>query len=824
MLFLRSWLEEYIDLSGYTNKELADIITTKSSEVEEVKVINDYFDGKIVVGQIKNVRLHPDADRLRIFDVHIGEEKYVKIVSAAPNVEEDLLVPVALEGAKLPNGLTIVPRKMRGEESQGMCCGMSELMMETEPSAGLWELAPEFGRAEKPVKLGQSICEAFPDFFPEEVVFDIKVLPNRIGVFGSYLGMALEIAFCLENKGLLKRKASRILDPEIFLDDVRTQFNFKPSNPDRNEVNFKDETGYTKSFSLFDVKYVASNQYYLPHELQKRMYLTGINMIGGLADVSNYLLYDVGQPTHFFSENKITTLSGNKSINWEVKKLKIETNFEGLGQLKKATLAKDTTVLVDNKNHILAIPGISGALSSSLDDNEKQFIMEIANFSAEDVSRTSFALKYRSDGSKVWSGSVNQELLFITLLHFQELLGDGVYISPILFWSALTGRTESIDEFLIQRECSRIPIDLEYLADRLDGRELAYWQPIIEQKLQHLGNYENGVLITEAFYSNLENQQDVLEELIRVIGFENLEPQPLSLSTANRQSKKYSKLLILKQILVDFGFDEVITRPFVGENKLISKDQSAHVIKPYRSTEPYLRDNLMYPLIDVVSNNVKEGFKEPRIFEVNNVFTEVAGLIKESKELEAILISEDPYLVTSLTHEIWKKTSRKPIQEYKQIHDLSDKVGKGFWLETNIEKDTWISIKQISNSVKKQFDLPLNKKVWSVNVILDHWDYTVFPHKSYKDESEYPEVRRSYSLQVDQKATWQEIEKNLSLIEVDGIEIDITPVERALIDGKEVLTIDIKFVSYSKTLKSEDIAGFEVLSKIALDKIGATLY
>ncbi|MBC7472179.1 MAG: hypothetical protein H7196_02870, partial [candidate division SR1 bacterium] len=254
MLFLRSWLEEYIDLSGYSNKELGDIITIKSSEVEEIRVISDYFDGKVVVGQIKNVRKHSDADSLYVFDVIIGDGQSVQIVSAATNVEDDLLVPIALENAKIPSGLTIAPRKMRGELSQGMCCGKSELMLETEMSSGLWELAKEFGNLEKPVKLGQSICEAFPEYFPEETIFDIKVLPNKIGVFGSYLGMALEIAFCLENRGLLKRKASRILDPEIFLDDVRNQLNFKSTITDKDKVRFEDQTNYTKSFSLFKVK------------------------------------------------------------------------------------------------------------------------------------------------------------------------------------------------------------------------------------------------------------------------------------------------------------------------------------------------------------------------------------------------------------------------------------------------------------------------------------------------------------------------------------------------------------------------------------------
>jgi phenylalanyl-tRNA synthetase beta chain len=823
MLFLRSWFEEYIDLSGYTNKQLADIITTKSSEVEEVRVISDYFEGKVVVGQIKNLKKHEDADTLNVFDVMIGEGKSIQIVSAAPNVAEDLLVPVALEGARLPNGLVIAPRKMRGIESQGMCCGMSELMVETEISVGLWELESEFGKVQKAVKLGQSICEAFPEYFPTETVFDIKVLPNRIGVFGSYLGMALEIAFCLENKGLLKRKASRILDPEIFLDDVKDRFIFKQNLVKRNAVSFRDTTSYTKSFSLFDVNYVLQTNYILDKELQKRMYLTGINMIGGLADVSNYLLYDVGQPTHFFSAEKVTQLSGGADIDWRIERLEKETNFEGLGKLKNTTLPKNIRVIKDSAENILAVPAVTGGRSSSMETNEKQFILEIANFDSEEVSRTSFALKYRSDGSKIWSGSVNQELLFVTLLHLQELMGENIDISPILFWSAKSGRVETIQEFLAENLNQRIELDLAYIADRLDGRGFKYWKPILEQKLELIGKYEYGILTTEAFYSNLQTQEDVLEELMRLIGFDGLESQQLTLTSGQKNDKTWTKLLQIKELMVLYGFDEVMTRPFVGESKLVDRSLVSSVIKPYRTTEPYLRDSLLFSLLDCIALNIKEGYKEPRVFEVNKVFMQVAGIIKESKELEAVFVCEDPYLATSLARDLWKKTSRKEILDYPQNSNLSDRIGKGFSIQTKGENDTWICVKEISNNLKKQHNLPLTKKIWSVSMAFDQWDGTIFGYKDFADESEFPGVRRSFNLVVKDDKLNSEVIKNIESIAVEDIRTRITPEERVLIDGKNILTVKVELISYSRTLTSEDIAGFEMMMKLELDKIGVNL-
>ena len=124
-----------------------------------------------------------------MFDLDLGSRGKLQIVSAAPNVRDGLLVPVAVEGCKLPF-LTVTKRQMRGEVSAGMCLGKSELLLETEPSSGLWELNELLVNRDLDEVLGQSICEVLPEYFPEEVVLDIKVLPDKIGTIGNHLGMA----------------------------------------------------------------------------------------------------------------------------------------------------------------------------------------------------------------------------------------------------------------------------------------------------------------------------------------------------------------------------------------------------------------------------------------------------------------------------------------------------------------------------------------------------------------------------------------------------------------------------------------------------------
>ena len=390
MLFLRSWLEEYINLEGISNEKLVQIITTKSSEVEEFFDISDYFSGKVVLGKIQNVKKHPEADKLNVFEVNCGSFK-VQIVSAAPNVRENLIVPVALVGAKLPF-LSVGVRKLRGIESFGLCLGKSELGLETAFSSGLWEIENDLKNLEiknqntkkshnlEPLQsqselktglesdnlednfdnlLGESVCELFPEFFPVQTVLDIKVLPDKIAQIGHHLGMAIEIATILENLDLLTEKGKKgiklsqnslesyeenveqiqnkenseqnetknktnlelknqnseseknpqkkqvleKMETASFENKNNEQTSNKIPNIETNSIDFEDNFGGANRFDLYNLK--LEKPFILPHFLQMRMFLTGRNLVGGIVDLSNYLLADMGQPSHFFDATKV---------------------------------------------------------------------------------------------------------------------------------------------------------------------------------------------------------------------------------------------------------------------------------------------------------------------------------------------------------------------------------------------------------------------------------------------------------------------------------------------------------------------------------------
>ena len=167
MLYLKSWLQDYINLNQISSDDLANLISARSGEVESFTESNDYFNQKVLIGKVQNVRQHPDADRLKVFEVNLGNN-FIQIVSAAENVFEGLICPVALVGCSLPGGKVIQERQMRGEISQGMCCGKSELLLETGFSSGLWELNEILSQKNLPLEsfLGKNISQVLPEYFP----------------------------------------------------------------------------------------------------------------------------------------------------------------------------------------------------------------------------------------------------------------------------------------------------------------------------------------------------------------------------------------------------------------------------------------------------------------------------------------------------------------------------------------------------------------------------------------------------------------------------------------------------------------------------------
>ena len=309
---------------------------------------------------------------------------------------------------------------------------------------------------------------------------------------------------------MLTPKARALLDPKQLIDMVTRADFFDRPKSDAPTFEFADETGTTRSFGVFDLE--METEFALDKELKRRMFLAGINIVGNATDLSNYLLFDIGQPTHFFAHAKVT--AGNSHLDWSVRRLNQAQGFRGLGQLKKTTLPAGTAVIANREGQVLALPGISGAAASKI-ENDTRLVVEIANFASEEIARQAFALKYRSEAAKVWMGQVNRILTLLALVRLRELV-PAAHLSLVGLWG--DNQLHSTLEPIIQNYARpAIPVEVETLARRLDSRPLEEWGDALTRTLERIGTYDPGArtLAPEPYYSNLASFADVFEDVSR---------------------------------------------------------------------------------------------------------------------------------------------------------------------------------------------------------------------------------------------------------------------------------------------------------------------
>ena len=801
MLILKSWLEDYVDLSGITNTELGDMLSTKSGECDEIIEISDYFGGKVVVGKIQNLRKHPEADKLNIFDVNCGEYS-VQIVSAAPNARDGIFVPVALGGAKLPY-LTMVPKKLRGVLSEGMCCGKSELGLE-EHSDGLWELEAT------DVNMGQSICDFARRDFPLDTVFDMKYLQDKLASCANHLGLAIEIALCLQKPELLRDFAKKVKNDEDFYTEIVSKI-----KADERQISLGISPEIIQSedwkYNIFTLK--LDKEFVLPCKMQTRMFLTNKNLIGGLADLSNYFLFDFGQPNHFFSGSKIA------SNNWFFEKLETEITFEGLGQFKKGILPKNLTVLKDENDKILIVPGVTGSENTKVEAFDTQILFEITNFPAEMVARNSFAMSYRSDSAKFFASGVLGKLQLLFLYKISQ-------ICPNISYNLLSknGLEIDINSYLNGFKNPKIKVDLEMIANRLDSRGLDYWKQIIVQKLNLLGKFDGEFVSLNPFYNSLKNNEDLLFEIAKLVGFENLQPEYLNFATNSKTPDNTNTIAGIKNIFADFGFSEIITRPFLPQNKLISSilktpQTSLEALSSQRADEPFLRDSLFSQSMETIAKNIKIGKKEPAVFELGRIYTHsevipspfsrsIDGNTWETWNLSATCVCQDTCRMTSLIYSLGKKLNLEidVTKNLGKASELGEAYSYKMYSEDYLKAE--LHLIQVKNIHKKMFDIPLGKVVWFLHLKFDPNWLSFDNYKKYEDESEYPSIKRSYSLETN--LSWLELSQKLENCKIEGVKIEIIPIEK-----RETKTnFNATFTSYERTLTNQEISIWEQLWQI----------
>jgi len=591
------WIKDFVELpTNMTPKELGSRFTLATAEVEDVISTGEHLE-KIRVVQIVSIEKHPEADKLNLVTFNTGTEEK-RVVCGAGNVKVGIKVPYAPLGTTFPDGLVLEPKKIRGIVSEGMLCSESELGFSKE-SHGLLVFPEE-------TKLGITMLEQFK--ISRDVLLDVdnKSLTHRPDLWGHY-GMSREFSAIFEKP--LKQP---------FNEDWKKKLESHFTNETAPlSVRIDGDCACLGYYGL-TVKNVTVKE--SPEWMKKRLLAVGLRPINSIVDISNYVMLELGMPLHIFDRNEI---SGSEVI---IKRVKAETTFKTLDEGERKLLANDTVIC--DVNGPLVLAGIMGGLKSGVKESTKEIFIEVANWKAAEVRKTSTRLGLRTDSSQRYEKSLDTALLYRTLLRTLELVLESCPEAKVV------GTPQYGGEKWQEKTPLKIATSVERICKVL-GKEVSEEKILsifshldfsVEKKGQEL-------LVTVPSYratKDVEYQADLYEEIGRMVGFDNIAPSspkvdvfPVRLTEAQKLHRK------LRDFLVLHGRSfEIMTYPMIGKNlykqALWEEKDGLVIINALSEDHNRMRQSLIPSFLEKAELNQKYS-DEFRLFELGRVYLKGQG-------------------------------------------------------------------------------------------------------------------------------------------------------------------------------------------------------
>ncbi len=571
MKFSESWLREWVN-PAITTDELTHQITMAGLEVDDVLPVAGTFNG-VKVGHVVECGQHPDADKLRVTKVDVGEEELLDIVCGAANCRQGLKVAVATVGAVLPGDFKIKKAKLRGQPSHGMLCSFSELGIDVE-SDGIMELAED-----------AVIGTDFREFLGlDDVTVDVDLTANRADCF-SIRGLAREV-------GVLNR--ADVAQPEVaavaetIADTVSIEVKAPAACPRYlgrviKNVNVQAET---------------------PLWMQEKLRRCGIRSIDPVVDVTNYVLLEQGQPMHAFDLAKI---EGGIVVRLAEQGEKL-TLLDG----SEAELNADTLVVADH-NKALAIAGIFGGEGSGVTTETKDVLLECAFFAPDHIRGRARSYGLHTDSSMRFERGVDYALQVSAMERATQLLVEicGGEVAPVV----------AVESEADLPKANQVALRRTKL-DNLLGHHIA--DADVVEILERLGmtveaNAEGWVAVAPTWRFDIAIEQDLIEEVGRIYGYDNIPNQhPVAALKMHNQVEAVQPLKRVRDLLVDRGYHEAITYSFVEpeQQKLIVPGVEPLILPfPISADMSAMRLGLIQGLLNTVVHNQKRQQPRVRLFE-----------------------------------------------------------------------------------------------------------------------------------------------------------------------------------------------------------------
>lgn len=642
----KEWLNSYVECNDKSLEELENIFTMTGTKVEEV--ISLYEMKNVVIGKVEKIEKHPDAEKLVICQVNIGNGEITQIVTGASNLVEGDIVPVAKHGSILPNGIEIKKGMLRGIESNGMMCSYQELNLTKDFEGD----QVEYGIMVLPKKYEENLGEEFLDVFSyiNESVFDFEITPNRQDCQGVK-GIARELAVGLDRK---------------FNDNAKLKYSDLNKVDEIEKITVKIDDEDCNKYLMAVVKDVKIEQ--SPSWMQRRLKAYGFNPINNIVDITNYVMLEIGQPMHAFDLNLLKEDENGK------RKIVIRDSKENekitLLDEKEYELQNDL-VITDGVSPI-ALAGIMGGINSGINENTKQVVLESANFTRKRLRDTSRRINVSTDSYARFEKKLPLSLTEYALVRAIELIQElnaGTVTLEVIEKMNKEYTEKPQENVLVEIDTEKInnilglEIQEEYIINMLEKLEFE----IIE---------ENNVKYAKApaYRTDVSRIQDLAEEVIRFYGYDNLK---LTLPKVTVKEKKENIKLETKQkaknLLVNYGYNQIITYGFVNLEDLkkaeLDKDiygEDAIKVKNALGVDyEYMRTSLLPSMLHTISFNENKKNFNIKLFEISKIYQ------KASNISEGILPEEIEMLQMALTKQ---KESNKEKEKYSGMGYVNDPI------------------------------------------------------------------------------------------------------------------------------------------------------
>ncbi len=793
-----SWLGEYVDISDVPVEVLKNKLFSCGFEVEEVIHYGEKLD-KVVTCKILSIDKHPNADKLSVTKVDAGEYGILQIVTNAKNIAVGDIVPVAVDGATLFGGERIFNGSLRGVESNGMFCGGEELGINDDfykgaSFDGVLVFHDDF-------KLGLEVKDLLDI---EDTIFDISVTANRPDCQSIY-GMAREVAAVL-NRKLKPVPTAYITKKNVSTKKIVSAVNEAPDLCPKYMLNYVANVEIKES----------------PSWLKKRLFSVGVRSINNLVDITNYVLFEIGQPMHVFD---LTDLHGKGIV---VRRAKNDETIVTLDN-KELTLNENTLVICD-KERPVALAGIMGGLNSGVKDTTVNVLFESAIFKRDNVRKTSKTLNQRSNSSSRFEKGVDAYTVELALKRAMNLINE-----------LDCGQVACDCYNLCQKETPTNCINTKI--SKING-VLGINVPSTEivDILTKLGfdaivNGNDIKIVVPGYRTDIENYADIAEEIIREYGYDKLVPSMLETATVTNGGRTISQRdeQNLKNTICSEGFNEIISYSFVSEkeNEIFGIDgelenKRIKIMNPLGEDVSIMRTMLMPSMIYTVKRNLSRQNLNGRLFEMAKVYLPktlpLEDLPEERMKLVMSAFGKDETFFTlkGSLENVFDKMCKNAGVEYKpekypylhptrsaSIYVNGEKIG--FIGQFNPELATNLGIE--NEVYVAEIDIHTLEKYYDTKVLFKH-------------VPKYPAIDRDLALIVDKKVSYKTvydcIEKsagenlvNLELFDIyegDQIEKD-----------KKSMAFSLKFNALDRTLPSSEVD--EAINNIldALKNIGVTL-